>query len=99
MNEVRLIDANALKLDLDLQKGCSVVDMALAVVKSVQEAPTIDAVPVVHAKWEDAPYVYFGAKRYVCSNCCSDDFWNMRFVITKDNYCPNCGAKMDLKED
>ena len=45
---MRLIDADALKIEnVDLEHGCTVVDYALAVIKSVAEAPTIDAVPVV----------------------------------------------------
>lgn len=50
---------------------------------------------VRHGRWEDAPYTYFGAKRYVCSECKDDDFWKKRYVEIKENYCPNCGAKMD----
>ena len=41
----RYIDADALKLDIDLSKGASVLDMALAVIKSVKDAPTADVVP------------------------------------------------------
>ena len=48
---MRLIDADALKLeDINLAKGCSVLDMALAVIKSVRDAPTIDAEVVIHCK-------------------------------------------------
>ena len=52
-----------------------------------------DLVP--HGRWVDVPYVYFGAKRYMCDQCADDDFWKDRIVTTKDSYCPNCGAKMD----
>ena len=41
----RYIDADALKLDIDLSKGASVLDMAISVIKAVQEAPTADVVP------------------------------------------------------
>lgn len=47
-----------------------------------------------HGRWIDVPYVYFGAKRYMCDQCKDDDFWTRRIVTTKDNYCPNCGADM-----
>lgn len=46
----RYIDADALKLDIDLSKGATFLDMALAVIKSVQEAPTADLVEVVRCK-------------------------------------------------
>lgn len=54
-----------------------------------------DVAPVVHAKWMEVPFVYFGAKRYECSNCYSDVFWNERIQHHKDKYCPNCGARME----
>ena len=57
--------------------------------------PTIDAVPVVHGRWMEVPYVYIGLKRYECSNCYSDVFWNDRIQHHKDKCCPNCGARMD----
>ena len=48
---MRLIDADALKLEeLSLKKGCTFLDMALAVIKSVKEAPTVDAKPIVYCK-------------------------------------------------
>ena len=52
----------------------------------------IDAVPVVHGRWE----LYGADKRgrggvFLCTAC-------SRCRPTKSEYCPNCGAKMDLKE-
>lgn len=89
----RLIDADALSVRLldatyyDSQDEDIVWQM-------VQDAPTIEAKPVVHGEWLDAPYVYFGAKRYLCSECKDSEFWEARFVIVKENFCPNCGADM-----
>lgn len=41
----RYVDVDALKLDIDLSKGASVVDMALSLIKAVKEAPEVDVVP------------------------------------------------------
>ncbi len=63
-----------------------------AAIKKVNEAPAVDAVEVVHAKWaykwdaEKDPKRLF--VRIVCSNC------NLH-TGQKSNYCPNCGARMD----
>lgn len=46
----RYIDADALKLDIDLSKGASVLDMALAVIRSVKDAPAADVVEVVRCR-------------------------------------------------
>lgn len=58
-------------------------------------APTVDAEPVRHGKWAHKyyPTVWYGPgepPEWICSEC-QDRAYN-----TYD-YCPNCGAKMDLK--
>lgn len=53
------------------------------------EIPAADVMPVKHEKWiwdSNAPYRAYGA--YYCTGCgCYVDF--------KENYCYNCGARMD----
>ena len=92
-NEKRLIDANAKELmnRININFG----GVTRFVVKSIlKDAPTVDAVEVVHGRWiekidiigsylSDCTEVF-----YVCSVCESGD-------IGKSPYCPNCGAKMD----
>lgn len=63
--------------------------------KLMIEAPACDVVEVVHGEWVDVQYTYYGAKRYECSQCRDDEFWKKRYIEIKENYCPNCGAKMD----
>lgn len=48
---------------------------------------------VVHGRWiEDTERYIFGRKKNdICSNCRTSS------GIIKFNYCPNCGAKMDLE--
>lgn len=69
------------------------IDYAIIAVDAV---PAVDAEPVRHGKWivvEDEYGDY--ARRSVCG----DEFicWEGDCAIT--NYCPNCGAKMDLEDD
>ena len=91
----RLIDADALRIyNVDLEHGCTVVDYALAVIKSVSEAPTIDAEPVRHGTWKliNTPSMFM--RMLECSGC------KGRVGTTvKTNYCPHCGAKMDGGEN
>ena len=54
------------------------------------QAPTVDAVPVVH--WRRIEYQ---VPRIIC---CSECDWGTG-VDEKSNYCPHCGAKMDGKEE
>ncbi len=51
--------------------------------------PTVDAAPVVHGRWwhcDDDCELW-----YECSVCSASS-------PIEANYCPNCGAKMDLEE-
>lgn len=57
--------------------------------------PAADVAPVVHGRWIDAPWLYYGAKQYVCSRCRNDKYWRKRDLHFKEPYCPNCGALMD----
>lgn len=71
----------------------------------MKNLPAADVAPVVHAKWENCDWVepyYHGCGTIripnagmKCTNCVhvfkKDLLW-------KDNYCPNCGAKMDLED-
>lgn len=53
-----------------------------------------DVEPVVHRRWiEDHDYLK-------CPECSVMVKWDFTFFdIGNWNYCPNCGAKMDEKED
>lgn len=56
-------------------------------------APRVDAVEVVHGRWIDN----MDEKGYLCNawrKCSACGGLNYK---KKPNYCPNCGAKMDLK--
>ena len=57
----------------------------------IDNAPATDVVPVLHGKWlthSDRP------DNLICSVCeCGFDMWKH----DKHNFCPNCGAKMDLE--
>ena len=59
--------------------------------EALNNAPTVDAVPVVHGEWvvcgdgENVPWV--------CSHCGKTTAH--KYKVMYGNYCPNCGAKMD----
>ena len=74
--------------------GCILKRAVNECIKIVNEHPTIEAVPVVHAKWiDEGDYLataYGKLDARTCSAC--------KCVITiddYDNYCPACGARMD----
>lgn len=65
--------------------------MAAALAK-VEALPTIDAEPVRHGKW-----VYHEDDLMSWNSCslCGCEAFDLHGA----NYCPNCGAKMDLEDD
>ena len=54
--------------------------------------PASDVAEVVHGRWiwnEEGEIDW--EQFYRCSNCGDKEYW-------ESNFCPNCGAKMDLEE-
>lgn len=64
------------------------------IVGEINIAPAVDAVPVVHGRWEPSEKYFGYNKCSVCADCYIDPEWAMN---GKWHYCPNCGAKMDLE--
>ena len=64
--------------------------LADCIASEIADIPTADVAPVVHGRWI-ASHDEFCA----CSICKYPVYvgWN------QTNYCPNCGAKMDLEEE
>ena len=54
--------------------------------------PAENVSPARHGRWLQKKHKIFGnAYDYVCSECGCD------YALAENNYCPNCGAKMDLE--
>lgn len=60
----------------------------------VDNAPTVDAVPVVHGHWIDRGYIGNDNRNYMCSVCGAGETHTPRVEV---RYCWNCGARMDGK--
>ena len=107
---MRLIDADALKDllvevlesirqnpkmtrdEIHIISGCRML------CEMIDDAPTVDAEPVVHARWnrKDEKAVMFDIE-WECSKCgCAISTSGIYTPAACGwNYCPNCGAKMD----
>ena len=110
-NEKRLIDANALmdafrnymveRYDEEKcvsEENCKTCEKSCLWRKKVSAAPTVDAVEVVHGRWvlgnvEPGYFTPGGNRPWVCSKC--GEVISYRLDKPMENYCPNCGAKMD----
>ena len=83
---MRLIDADALIEEILSWTMYDEVDKD-SIVRTIEDQPTVDAVEVVHGQWIEG---LDGS--CMCSRCSRV----IRYEI--GYYCPNCGAKMEVKE-
>ena len=102
---MRLIDADVLKEKFvgwlpninELRESDihPIENIAVSAIMEIEEAPIVDAVPVVHGRWEP-----FDNHSWQCSVCKEENAYAYDPNIKRftDNYCPNCGAKMNGKE-
>ncbi len=112
--EKRLIDANAFREFLEeirqdyREEDTLSSGFATCLIETVQDeylalAPTVDAVEVVHGRWEDVYGGKYQNKRFRCSVCKEkalfkfgqDELLSWHEEQKLSHYCPNCGAKMD----
>lgn len=99
---MRLIDADALqavfndtttalmrepKLTKDTEH---LVRACIMTTEMIKDSPTIETVPVRHGRWEQVD-----DNKCRCTNCGSVAFIALYPSGANNNYCPNCGAKMD----
>jgi hypothetical protein len=58
----------------------------------IEDMPTADVQPVRHGRWIEHPDDIFPLESTIeCSECGEQENVN----IHNDNFCPNCGARMD----
>lgn len=94
---MRLIDADALKSNFDPRTALN----GAAVICEINDAPTIDAAPVVHGRWIQVQQLR-GNPGWEIGQCWSEIVYQCsiceRISAHKEPYC-HCGARMDAKED
>ncbi len=100
----RYIDADALVAN-HIPEACDGSEYAEGwndAIAKIRNASSIDAAPVVHGEWETVPhksvehgFVERDGECERCSNCCHA-FKDLKKWFL---YCPNCGAKMGVKND
>lgn len=101
-----LIDRDALGVgpaNPEVFKNTAYADGWNALLRIINQAPAVDAAPVVHGQWigeadgyADGELVYDVWNCLKCDYCIDDGTDNPELL---PNYCPNCGAKMDEEGD
>ena len=83
------IEREAAKKEFSINFGG--VSHAVIANRLLDSIPAADVSPVVHGRWEsfiDNDEFWGELEYYKCSSCGMPE-------LTRNNYCPNCGAKMD----
>lgn len=75
------------------------------ILEELEAIPSADVKPVRHGRWECVYDDNTGETDITCSHCKNTRTVNGCFVSAdgkscyfEDDYCPNCGAKMDLED-
>lgn len=102
-NMTRLINADAIEYyrSTVYAFGAELFKADTVSKETIDNMPTIDAVPVRHGKWKWLSCTYDRVpkeKEYECSEC------HHKTIVHGDdmpweNYCPNCGAKMGAENE
>lgn len=96
---MRLIDADALVQDTEYDDYHDSF-LSFSYVQ-IDDAPTIEAEPVRHGRWETWGYVFHGIEWKRCSCCgkCADvSYYGLlegEFKMSTPAICGRCGARMD----
>ena len=93
MAEKEYIERDTLNNDLDWFAPEAFKALIDKINKIIRNQPTADVQEVRHREWIEKPYL-LGTSNF-CSLCGE----NYGMPHGKYKFCPNCGAKMDRKDD
>lgn len=103
---MRLIDADAVKDNINEWLDCVgnvLIGKGLSYTWELEgcidDAPTIEAKPVKHGRWDDDHKCTVCRKEALCEQKPDPYACGLLTLFYVDSaYCPNCGARMDLEE-
>ena len=100
MAEKEYLERAALEHHFMTKRQYLTKDMVMDAAYEINKFPAADVAPVVHGRWvlgkvEPGYFTPGGNRPWICSECGYLASWMLD--KPKDNYCPNCGVKMDLE--
>lgn len=92
----RYIDADKFKRNLKTDKygNTDVNEVGKAIGKSI-----VDVVEVRHGRWLRVGQSYIDPNKFLCFECSICGYTLDNHIKVEQNYCPNCGARMDGESD
>ena len=91
----KLISADKLIMALESMQGKRTHATIENIIYNLKIAPAVDAEPVRHGEWKER---YENGRWYYDCPFCDDGYATNERQEHPENYCSNCGAKMDGKE-
>ena len=94
-------DAKSRGNDCEVNYNAGEIQMARRIKRKINlGTPTIETVPVVHARWLPRGSDDNDAGMYYCSACKDERYFGDEVITSEEAskycpFCPNCGAKMD----
>lgn len=91
LNASKIVYIEYIEIDGDGYEDGNADEIPVVLKRDIEAIPAADVVPVVHGRWDHIgkPETW---EAWVCSVC------NMANTEGPENYCPHCGAKMDLED-
>lgn len=85
---------------IDTVQGLSNAVFIYDVIQAIENEPTADVQKVRHGRWKYKILDNFKKVECTCTHCgwSGVDNYDSYVDISDFEYCPNCGAKMDLEE-
>ena len=70
------------------------------IIDGIESVPAADVAEVKHGKWVEVyrENIWGDSVHVLECSACGKYTVGTRGIMTKSNYCPNCGAKMDLED-
>ena len=90
------LDSNKYGVKLNQEE---VKDRFEEVYSYLDNQPTVDVVPAIHAHWIVKGDDDMDNEMYHCSNCKHEEFFDSYYDQEKYPFCPSCGAKIDERVD
>lgn len=95
---LKQLNATCLATDCDNYNGVRCRACAYAdAMDFIDAIPAADVQPIKHGRWESPVSVGNGIK--FCSVCRNEAYWDTDYGQQLFDYCPYCGARMDLGDE
>ena len=96
LKATKMVYIECLYLDEQEYEEAEADDIPVVFKRDIESIPAADVEEVRHGRWKGSDFI---AGLLSCDKCGAQRNPNFKIGFGAWNYCPNCGAKMDGKEN